>query len=360
MTARGAAAGSRAAAALSLAAVLLAACAPSAAPPTAPPPAPSPVSASSASSAASASGARPLAGAERPGRTDSAERSGPAAGPSVPPHVRWGLAAPLAPAPRPTAPPRLPDGGPAADGGSGPGGPTGDAGTGTGPLPVVRRVPTTEKVVFLTYDDGAQRDPRFAELVRDLRLPVTVFLSDRVLGPGYGRLAALRGKAVTVQNHTLDQRGLRGLPYAGQRAEICRQQEKLRERLGAHPHLLHPPYGAYDTTTLRAARDCGLSAVVLGRVTVNDAPDAPDAEDAKGPKGPKRAGEGRESPRALPGAVYADGEQRLLPGDVVHVPGYGTQGLTVTDRTLRALALIRESGLVVGHLEDWLPGPGSG
>ncbi|MFF6993749.1 polysaccharide deacetylase family protein [Streptomyces sp. NPDC008313] len=159
---------------------------------------------------------------------------------------RWGLAGPLAPPPRPPARPAVRVGR-------------------RGLPPVVDRVPTRERVVFLTYGDGAERDPRFTEMVRELRLPVTLFLTDRVAGPGYGQLARLRSAGASVENNTLDHTSLRGLPYAGQRAEICGQQEKLRQRFGVRPRLLRPPYGTYDETTLRAAADCGVDALVLWR-----------------------------------------------------------------------------------------------
>src|SRR5690606_9342188 len=134
--------------------------------------------------------------------------------------------------------------------------------------PVIDRVPTRDKVVFLTYDDGAAADPGLIDLVRERRLPVALFLTDSVAGPGYAHFARLRAVGVSLQNNTLDHPALRGLPYAGQRAEICGQQRKLRSRFGARPRFLRPPHGAYDTATLRAAADCGIAAVVLSRVTV--------------------------------------------------------------------------------------------
>ncbi|MGW3912662.1 polysaccharide deacetylase family protein [Streptomyces sp. NPDC005070] len=205
---------------------------------------------------------------------------------------RWGLASPLAPAPdvtvRTTA--RTAD---------------------TGLPPVVNQVRTRDKVVFLTYDDGAERDPRFADMVRELRLPVSMFLTDRVAGPGYGRLARLRSVGASLQNHTVDHATLRGLPYAGQRAEICGQQDKLARRFGVRPRLLRPPYGRYDDTTLRAAADCGVAAIVLGR-----------AADA----------------------------HRLRPGDILSGPG--EPGLT--DATLRLLRRIQREGFTVARLENYL------
>lgn len=219
-----------------------------------------------------------------------------------------------APAAGPVAPARQPAGKAVRD-------------TGGRPLPpVLDRVRTRDRVVFLTYDDGADRDPRFIDLVRARRLPVTMFLTDRVAGPGYGHFARLRAVGASLQNHTLDHSALRGLPYAGQRAEICGQQRKLRARFGVRPRLFRPPYGTYDTTTLRAAADCGLAAVVLWRAAVD--------------------GEGRLS--------YTRGARRLHPGDIVAVDPDEPAGLSLRARTERVLREIEERGLRVGRLEDHL------
>ncbi|MFF5182777.1 polysaccharide deacetylase family protein [Streptomyces sp. NPDC000345] len=193
--------------------------------------------------------------------------------------------------------------------------------------PVVDHIPTRDKVVFLTYDDGAERDPRFVDMVRELRLPVSVFLTDSVVGPGYGHFARLRSVGATLQNHTLDHAALRGLPYAGQRAEICGQQEKLRSRFGLRPRLFRPPYGTYDTTTLRAAADCGIAAVVLWRAAMGPAD-----------------------------LTYTHGTPDLRPGDIIAVDPDETAGPGLRERTARLLRRVRERGLTVGRLEDHLLG----
>ncbi|MFD3614855.1 polysaccharide deacetylase family protein [Streptomyces sp. NPDC058676] len=232
------------------------------------------------------------------------------AGPSGPegagerPYRRWGLAAPLRPAPKPAARPAAPP---------------------TGRPPVLDRVRTRDRVVFLTYDDGAEKDPRFVDMVRELRLPVSMFLTDSVVGPGYGHFARLRSVGASIQNHTLDHPALRGLPYAGQRAEICGQQDKLRSRFGIRPRLFRPPYGTYDTTTLRAAADCGLSAVVLWRASAEN-------------------GE----------LTFTEGANRLRPGDIVSVPSREPTADTLTERTMRLLREIQGRGLTVGRLEDYV------
>ncbi|MDG9716904.1 polysaccharide deacetylase family protein [Streptomyces sp. DH24] len=192
--------------------------------------------------------------------------------------------------------------------------------------PVVDRVPTRDRVVFLTYDDGAERDPAFIDLVRERRLPVTMFLTDSVVGPGYAHFARLRAVGASIQNHTLDHPALPGLPYAGQRAEICGQQNKLRSRFGIRPHLFRPPYGRYDTTTRQAAAGCGIRAVVLARATL-------------------------DGNAAL---TFTRGARRLAPGDIVSVPATEALALSLHARTTRLLELIEKAGLRVGRLEDHL------
>ncbi|MER6855293.1 polysaccharide deacetylase family protein [Streptomyces pilosus] len=219
-----------------------------------------------------------------------------------------------------------PSGGPGDAAGDGAGrAPGSGPAPGTGPLPpVLDHVPTRDGVVFLTYDDGAERDPRFIELVRERGLPVSMFLTDSVVGPGYAHFARLRAVGASLQNHTLDHPALRGLPYAGQRAEICGQQRKLASRFGVRPRLFRPPYGTYDATTLRAAADCGIEAVVLWRVTLE-----PDGH-----------------------LTYTHGPHHLNPGDIVSVPSGESPTLSLAERTERLLGELRQRGLRVGRLED--------
>ncbi|MFE9704860.1 polysaccharide deacetylase family protein [Streptomyces sp. NPDC005930] len=209
------------------------------------------------------------------------------------------------------------------DGGRGAGG---DSGRGRTLPPVVDHVRTTDRVVFLTYDDGAERDPAFADLVRERHLPVTLFLTDTVTGPVYGDLARLRPFGASLQNHTLDHRSLRGLPRAGQRAEICGQQTKLRSRFGVRTRLLRPPHGTYDTTTLHAAADCGVTALVLWRAAL-----APGGD-----------------------LTYTRGAHRLHPGDIVAVDPDHPSATNLTARTERLLRTIEEQGLRAGTLENYL------
>ncbi|WP_225825037.1 polysaccharide deacetylase family protein [Streptomyces naphthomycinicus] len=191
--------------------------------------------------------------------------------------------------------------------------------------PVADHVATRDPVVFLTYDDGAERDPRFVDMVRELRLPVTLFLTDSVAAPGYRHFARLRALGAGIGNHTVDHRAPAGLPYSGQRAEICGQQDRLSARLGVRPRLFRPPYGSYDATTLRAAADCGISAIVLWRAALTPT-----------------------------GLAYTHGPHHLRPGDIVVVGPEESAGPPLRERMVRVLREAQGGGLTAGRLEDYL------
>ncbi|WP_168711406.1 polysaccharide deacetylase family protein [Streptomyces sp. RKND-216] len=197
---------------------------------------------------------------------------------------------------------------------------------------VVRRVPTDDRVVFLTIDDGARKSPEFLRMVDDLDIPVTSFLADdeAVLRPGYGYFRRLEVLGGTVQNHTLTHPYLPALSYREQRREICGQQDRIQEEMGGpQPRLFRPPYGAYDRDTLRAARACGLDAVVLwGMEAWADRIDFQE-----------------------PGAD-------LYPGAVIltHYRGPASwgDGGTMADMLRGVLEAAAEQGYAVGRLEDYL------
>ncbi|MBV1946469.1 polysaccharide deacetylase family protein [Streptomyces sp. BV129] len=205
---------------------------------------------------------------------------------------RWGLAAPLAAPPRHAARPL--------------------ATRTLSQAGVVDRVATTDRVVFLTYDDAAVHDRSLTALVGELRLPVTVFTAPDTLGPG--RAARLRAAGVTVGGRLPRHPALPGLPRARQRAELCARQDRLAARMGSRPRLLRPRADAYDATTLRAAADCGITTFVRG--------------------------------------TGADDPDRLAPGTIIRVTPDDEDDLT--GRTARVLREAQGRGLTVGNLRDYL------
>ncbi|MFJ9645184.1 polysaccharide deacetylase family protein [Streptomyces sp. NPDC004244] len=225
---------------------------------------------------------------------------------------KWGLTAPVQYAPKPAQKPSLP---PAAP----------------GRAQVVDRipVPATEKVVFLTFDDGAEKDPEFLKMAADLKLPISMYLTDNVASSDYGHFEKLRdnGSGSTINNHTLTHPNLRTLPFAAQKKEICGQQERLEKRFGTKPTRFRPPFGNYNDDTLKAAAECGISQVVLWRASmqIND-------------------------------FQYAEGSG-LKPGDIIlaHFRGPSElKGATEVQMATRMLQSIQQQGFRIGRLEDYL------
>ncbi|WP_438947947.1 polysaccharide deacetylase family protein [Streptomyces durbertensis] len=199
--------------------------------------------------------------------------------------------------------------------------------SGEGLPPVITRVPTKDRVVFLTIDDGYEKDPALLRMLRDLDIPYSAFLADYVANDNYDYFREMHRDGVAIHNHTLTHKELPKLSYEAQRREICGQQEVLREEIGTTPHLFRPPYGAYNRDTLRAAATCGITAVPLW------------AEEAWA----KRFDWGR-------------GDRVFHPGDIIltHFRGKAEWGGTMPDMVRRTLKTVTDQGFALARLEDYI------
>ncbi|MFJ6781676.1 polysaccharide deacetylase family protein [Streptomyces yangpuensis] len=258
---------------------------------------------------------------QEPSQTPSASASASAPGSSPAPaqggasdeaYKKWGLTAPVQYAPKPAQKPQIPKAAP-------------------GKVPVIDRIPLPagEKIVFLTFDDGAEKDPELLKMAADLKLPISMFLTDSVASSDYGHFEKLRdnGSASTVNNHTLTHPNLRTLSFEAQKKEICGQQDKLEKRFGQRPPLFRPPFGNYNDDTLRAASECGVSSILLWKVSMQ-----------------------------INNFQYAQGSA-LQPGDIIlaHFRGPSElKGATEIQMTTRMLQRIQEQGYKIGRLEDYL------
>jgi peptidoglycan/xylan/chitin deacetylase (PgdA/CDA1 family) len=193
--------------------------------------------------------------------------------------------------------------------------------------PVFTTVPTKDKVVFLTIDDGAEKDPAFLRMMSDLRIPYTAFLSDYLIRNDYGYFRRMQAAGVTLDNHTLHHPNLRELSYEEQRDEICGMQRVLRREFGRSARLFRPPYGTYNGDTLRAAASCGIRyAPIWNEEVFVDHWD------------------------------YREGDRSLHPGDIVltHFRGRSEWNGTMPDVIRRFLDKVTAEGYAVARLEDYL------
>lgn len=130
--------------------------------------------------------------------------------------------------------------------------------------PVVSHVPTGEKVVFITIDDGWAHDPAVAQALVDQRVPASLFLLPGAFSYDAQYFTGLvaQGRAVNVENHTVNHPDLTALDAAGKDAEVCGAGEQVAAAFGREPKLLRPPYGAVNDDVRLAAKACGVKALI--------------------------------------------------------------------------------------------------
>ena len=130
---------------------------------------------------------------------------------------------------------------------------------------VFSHVPLTDKVVFVTIDDGIEKDPRFIQMVKDFQIPITISLADVLIRDDYAYFEKLHETGyVSIQNHTVTHPlHMPSLPASRQLDEISGQQEKLRKEYGTTPYIFRPPGGNYDATTIDSVSEAGLKGLML-------------------------------------------------------------------------------------------------
>ncbi|MGJ5751958.1 peptidoglycan/xylan/chitin deacetylase (PgdA/CDA1 family) [Streptomyces puniciscabiei] len=202
----------------------------------------------------------------------------------------------------------------------------------TGPVPVFTHIPTSQKVVFITVDDGQEKDPRFIEMMRDLKVPITMFLMNDAIKSDYGYFRQLQALGDHIENHTLHHPVMSTLALARQKEEVCGDQKILTKEYGTAPLLFRPPYGAYNANTRTAVAECGPRAIVWWRESMQI----------------------RNIQYQVPGG-------KLHSGDIIlaHFRGPSElKGATMTQMFASLLKRIQEQGFAVARLEDYIQPPG--
>jgi peptidoglycan/xylan/chitin deacetylase (PgdA/CDA1 family) len=202
-----------------------------------------------------------------------------------------------------------------------------------GKVPVITHIPTTDKVVFVTLDDGAEKDPRFVQLMQDLRIPVTMFLTKDIIENNYGYFKPLQALGNHIQNHTVSHPPMNTVPLAAQKLQVCGDQKTLTSVYGTAPFLFRPPYGAgaYTASLNSAVQACGPRAIVLWKETMQ-----------------------------ITNMQYQAADRKLQPGDIIlaHFRGPSElKGETMVAMFVNMVKRIEEQGFTVARLEDYIAPP---
>ena len=131
-------------------------------------------------------------------------------------------------------------------------------------------VPMTEKVVFVTIDDGIEKEPAFIQMVKDFQIPLTISLADVLIKDDYAYFEKLYQTGyVSIQNHTVTHPlDMPALSAQQQLDEVSGQQHKLHAEYGVTPYIFRPPGGNYNATTVGAVRQAGLAGMMLWKETM--------------------------------------------------------------------------------------------
>jgi peptidoglycan/xylan/chitin deacetylase (PgdA/CDA1 family) len=131
-------------------------------------------------------------------------------------------------------------------------------------------VPMSEKVVFVTIDDGIEKEPAFIQMVKDFQIPLTISLADVLIKDDYAYFEKLYETGyVSIQNHTVTHPlDMPALSASQQLDEVSGQQEKLHAEYGVTPYIFRPPGGNYNATTVAAVRQAGLKGMMLWKETM--------------------------------------------------------------------------------------------
>ena len=183
-------------------------------------------------------------------------------------------------------------------------------------------IPTTQKVAFITIDDGFTKDPQFVQVLRDSHVRVTLFLEINAIkdNPDYFRQVQAAG--AVIEAHTISHPELIGTSYDFQKHEICGSADQLGTWYGRRPQLFRPPYGDKDATTLRVVHDCGMKAAFFWKETINA------------------------------GIVRFQVGNKVQPGDIMLMHFRST----VVQDFIAGLQAIKDAGLTPALLEDYIGG----
>ena len=70
---------------------------------------------------------------------------------------------------------------------------------------VFASVPVTDKVVFVTVDDGLEKEPGFIQMVKDFQVPIAIELANLFISDDYAFFEKLYETGyVTIHNHTVN------------------------------------------------------------------------------------------------------------------------------------------------------------
>jgi peptidoglycan/xylan/chitin deacetylase (PgdA/CDA1 family) len=128
----------------------------------------------------------------------------------------------------------------------------------------VERIPTTQKVVALTFDAGANADavPSILATLARERITATFFLTGNFVTQYPDAARAIVAAGHRIGNHSMTHPAFAGLANALIRHEVLSAADSIRAITGADPQpLFRFPFGSKDARALAEVNSLGYLAV---------------------------------------------------------------------------------------------------
>lgn len=139
-----------------------------------------------------------------------------------------------------------------------------------GLAPVLTKVSTEQKVVFLTIDDGAIKRDSFLALLEKNGIKASLFLAHNYIAGSSDFYRKYTAAGHLIENHTMTHDlGFIQLSYEQQKAEICGMADFEEQQFGRRPVFFRPPGGPYTLATRRAVAACGMKVIVAWESKAN-------------------------------------------------------------------------------------------
>ena len=126
------------------------------------------------------------------------------------------------------------------------------------------RVKTTEKVVYLTFDDGpdAEQTPQVLDVLKCNNAKATFFCIGSRIAGNEQIIKRIIDEGHTVGNHSFSHTN--GFPLFSRRrmvADIEQCQKAIENAIGTAPTLFRPPFGVTNPTVGKAVKTLNLKTI---------------------------------------------------------------------------------------------------
>jgi peptidoglycan/xylan/chitin deacetylase (PgdA/CDA1 family) len=136
--------------------------------------------------------------------------------------------------------------------------------------PYVQVAGSQHREIALTFDDGpGPYTPQVLAILKREGVPGTFFevgVSDQYF---HDSTTAIAADGYPIGDHTLNHPAMSHLSYAGQKAQLLQQAATIGRYGAPFPRLFRPPYGLWDSTTLKLLKQYHML-MVLWTVDTND------------------------------------------------------------------------------------------